>query len=119
MSTSDTFNQPRRNVVRLKSLQRESRRLHVEPLGGVSYSVGSASQPERRYFVLINPETLEGQCTCLWAQHGGVNCKHVLAVLRAHFATEGDISFWSNPLDARRQHRQVIEGESLFATVRR
>lgn len=118
-----SYNMPeaRRNVVRLKRLQRESRRLKVTPLStaAASYRVSSGSQPERSYFVMVDPETLSGQCTCPWAQYGGVNCKHVLAVLRRHYAEQGELSFWASPQDARRQHRPVIAGEQLYATVRR
>lgn len=111
----------RRNVVRLKRLQRESRMLEVTPLSdtAAAYQVRSASQPDRSYFVLIDPATLSGQCTCPWAHYGGVNCKHVLAVLRKHYASQGEISFWANPQDAVRQHRPIIAGEHLYATVRR
>lgn len=118
---SSNFTEARRNVVRLKRLQRESRRLQVTPLSAdsASYRVASASQPGRSYFVLIDPTTLTGQCTCPWAQYGGVNCKHVLAVLRQHYAGQGELSFWATPQDARRQHRPVIAGDQLFATLRR
>jgi uncharacterized Zn finger protein len=118
---SDTSIQPRRNVVRLKALQRESRHLDVVPLttDETRYHVSSGSTPGRYYEVRINPATLEGSCSCPWAAHGGVNCKHVLAVLRAHYAPQGQLSFWQRRQDARRQHRPVIEGAELFATVRR
>ncbi|NTU82722.1 MAG: SWIM zinc finger family protein [Chloroflexales bacterium] len=109
----------RRNVVRLKALQRASRRLLVEQTGAASYRVSSASQAGRSYYVLIDPETLTGQCTCPWAQYGGVNCKHVLAVLQAHYAGRGALSFWADPGAARRQHRPIIAGEHLYVTVRR
>lgn len=113
--------QLKRNVVRLKALQRESRRLDVIPLTGAAerYHVSSGSTPGRYYEVTIDPATLEGRCSCAWGEHGGVNCKHVLAVLRARYAAEGSLSFWQRRQDARRQHRTVIEGEGLFATVRR
>lgn len=118
--TSYDPTQARRNVVRLKALQRASRRLAVTPLSPTSYRVTSASQPGRQYYVMIDPDTLSGQCTCAWAQHGGVNCKHVLAVLRAHYADEGrgELSFWAEPGDARRQHRPIIAGAHLLATLR-
>lgn len=111
----------RRNVVRLKRLQRESRLLEVIPLSDspTAYEVRSASQPGRSYVVRIDPATLSGQCTCPWAQYGGINCKHVLAVLRKHYANQGEISFWANPQDAVRQHRPIIAGAHLYATVRR
>jgi hypothetical protein len=111
----------RRNVVRIKALQRASRGLDVIPLTGQDerYHVSSGSTPGRYYEVTLNPETLEAHCTCAWAEHGGVNCKHVLAVLRARYAGEGRLSFWSQRQDAIRQHRPMIAGEQLFATVRR
>jgi uncharacterized Zn finger protein len=109
-----------RNVVRLKALQRASRRLDVVRISDRAerYIVSSASQPGRFYNVQIDPESLTGQCTCRWAQHGGVNCKHVLAVLRACFAEQGALSFWPSDKAARRQHRQVLAGEHLVATLR-
>jgi uncharacterized Zn finger protein len=117
---SDTIQQ-KRNVVRLKALQRASRGLDVIPLttDDERYHVSSGTTPGRYYEVRINPATLEGTCTCAWAEHGGVNCKHVLAVLRARYAAEGQLSFWRQRQDARRQHRTVIEGENIYATVRR
>lgn len=118
MTTLDPA-QSRRNVVRLKALQRASKHLAVTRLSPGSYRVTSASQPGRHYYVLIDPATLTGQCTCPWAQYGGVNCKHVLAVLRSHYAEQGQLSFWADPDEARRQHRPVIAGEHLYATVRR
>jgi hypothetical protein len=118
---SEISTQPRRNVVRLKALQRASRQLDVIPLTGDDerYHVSSASTPGRYYEVRVNPATLEGTCSCPWGEHGGVNCKHVLAVLRARYAGEGRLSFWPERQDARRQHRPVIEGADLFVTVRR
>ncbi len=118
MTTSSL--QPR-NVVRLKALQRASRRLDVVRVSDRAerYIVSSASQPGRFYNVQIDPEALTGQCTCQWAQYGGVNCKHVLAVLRACFAARGALSFWDSPEAAQRQHRPIIAGEHLLATLRR
>jgi hypothetical protein len=107
-------------VVRLKDLQRASRRLEVIPIdeeAGI-YLVSSASQPGQHYRVTIDAETLAGQCSCPWAQHGGINCKHVLAVLRMHYAETGALSFWPSRQEASRQHRQIIDGEQLFATLR-
>lgn len=118
---SDKSIMPRRNVVRLKALQRESRRLDVIPLttDEERYHVASGSTSGRYYEVVLDPVSLEGRCSCPWAEHGGVNCKHVLAVLQARFAPEGRLSFWQRRQDARRQHRRVIEGDGLFATLRR
>jgi uncharacterized Zn finger protein len=112
----------KRNTVQIKALQRKSRRLEVTPLDPQQgrYLVESASQPRRRYHVQIDPDRLSGHCTCLWAQHGGINCKHVLAVLREHYAAQGQqLSFWASRDAARRQHRRILVGEQLFATRRR
>jgi hypothetical protein len=83
------------------------------------YLVSSAALDGRFYEVVLDPETLSGRCTCPWGQHGGVNCKHVLAVLRERFAPEGALSFWSSPEAARRQHRPIIAGDHLVATLRK
>lgn len=113
--------QVRRGVVRLKALQRASRSLDVIPLTSADerYHVASGTTPGRYYEVTIDPATLEARCSCPWAEYGGVNCKHVLAVLRARYASEGSLSFWQRRQDARRQHRKLIEADGLFATVRR
>ncbi len=110
---------PWRNVVRLKAIQRASRHLTLERLAATSYRVRSASHPEHYYYVQIDPAMLTGVCSCLWAHYGGVNCKHVLAVLRAYYAACGELSFWADPKEARRQHRPIIVGTYLYATVRR
>jgi SWIM zinc finger len=112
---------PTRNVVRLKALQRASRRLEVVRVsdGAERYLVSSAARNGRFYEVVIDPATLSGRCSCPWAQYGGVNCKHVLAVLREYFAPKGALSFWSSPEAARRQHRPIIAGDHLLATLRK
>lgn len=112
---------PRRNVVKLKTLQRASRRLEVICLEDEPgrYLVASASQRGYFYEVTIDAATLSGQCSCRWAAYGGVNCKHVLAVLRAHYADQGRLSFWRSLPEARRQHRAIIVGDNLVATLRR
>ena len=100
----------KRNVVRLKALQRASRQLDVIPLTSDDerYHVASGSTHGRFNEVKNDTNTLHGTCTCAWAEHGGVNCKHVLAVLRARYAPDGQISFWQRQQDARRQHRRII-----------
>ncbi len=113
MTTSSL--QPR-NVVRLKALQRASRRLDVVRVSDRAerYIVSSASQPGRFYNVQIDPEALTGQCTCQWAQYGGVNCKHAPAVLRACFAARGALSFWDSPEAAQRQHRRLSPASTCW-----
>ena len=115
-----TAGQPR-TTVQVKSLQRASSRLEVVPRNPARgrYLVSSASQPGVFYAVDLDPAALTGRCTCQWGQHGGVNCKHVMAALRAHYTGLGQLSFWRTLQDARRQHRRTVHGESLFATVRR
>ncbi|MFO7169498.1 MAG: SWIM zinc finger family protein [Chloroflexota bacterium] len=109
-----------RTTVRVKTLQRASRRLEVvprDPQRG-QYLVASASQPGVFYSVDLDSRALAGRCTCPWAQHGGVNCKHVLAALRYHYTGLGGLSFWRTLADARRQHRRTVKGEGIYATVR-
>lgn len=122
MNTYDTANGfPTRATVRVKDLQRASRRLAVIPLDPCHgrYLVASGTQAGQVYRVTIEPERLEGSCSCPWAQYGGINCKHVLAALRAHYGGQGSLSFWRTRSDARRQHRPVLTGDHLFATLRK
>ena len=109
-----------RNTVQIKKLQAASQRLMVIPrdLERRRYLVESASQSGRYYEVALQPDGLSGHCTCMWAQYGGINCKHVLAALRAEYAPWGMLSFWPTRDDARRQHRRMLPGERLYATLR-
>ena len=109
-----------RSTVKVKKLQHDSRRLEViprDPERG-QYLVESASHPGQLYEVGLELGAMRGTCTCAWAQHGGVNCKHVLAALSTHYAHEGHLSFWRSLPDARRQHRHLVSGEGIYATVR-
>jgi hypothetical protein len=112
---------PSRSTVRIKELQGASRRLDVVPVDPEHgrYAVQSASEPHQYYDVTLATDGLSGRCTCRWASHGGLNCKHVLAALRVHYAGEGHLSFWRTIDDARRQHRHTVAGENLYATLRR
>lgn len=109
-----------RNIVNIKQLQAASRRLMVIPRDPERqrYLVESASQSGHYYEIALQRNELAGHCTCLWSQHGGINCKHVLAALRAEYEPWGALSFWPTPAAARRQHRRVLPGERLFATLR-
>jgi hypothetical protein len=121
MATSNTTGSAlHRNVVRVKDLQYASRKLDVIPHDPTKgrYMVTSASHPGHLYEVTLRQDGLEGTCTCPWAQHGGVNCKHVLAALRVHYAAQGTISFWRTNADARRQHRRLVTGDTIYATLR-
>jgi hypothetical protein len=117
---SDQYFRGPRNIVQVKRLQHESRELSVIPRDPERgrYLVSSAELPGQYYHVALQPEELSGHCTCTWARHGGINCKHVLAALREHHAEEGAISFWPSRSAASRQHRHTLEGEGLYATVR-
>lgn len=111
---------PQRNVVHIKELQRASRYLDVvpyDPEHGV-YGVESASRPGRHYEVVLEKDTLAGHCTCPWSQYGGINCKHVFAALRVRYAPQGALSFWRTRMAARRQHRRILTGNQLYATLR-
>lgn len=110
----------RRPTVNVKSLQRAARSLRVEPLESEGrYLVASASHAGAHYLVTLEPGSLAGECTCPWAQHGGSNCKHVLAALRARYRSEGALSFWRSREAAARQHRPILQGPGFYATLRR
>lgn len=110
-----------RSVVNVKHVQRASQRLAVVPIDAEHgrYLVESASQPGDMYEVTLAAHDLHGTCTCPWGQHGGVNCKHVLAALRERYAEQGRLSFWRTRTDAQRQHRHIVPGGYLYATLRR
>jgi uncharacterized Zn finger protein len=120
MTTMNRQLPPTRGTVHIKRIQQASRKLDVLPIDPEAgrYYVTSASQPGMLYEVTLDPQLPEGRCTCAWAQHGGLNCKHVLAALRAHYAKRGQLSFWRSASAARRQHRPILEGEQLYATLR-
>ena len=109
-----------RNIRQIKKLQQASRRLLVIPRDPERgrYLVKSAGGSEQYYQVAVQPDTLSGHCTCPWSQYGGINCKHVLAALQAKYEPWGALSFWTTREDAKRQHRQMLPGERLYATLR-
>ncbi|MFP4440810.1 MAG: SWIM zinc finger family protein [Chloroflexaceae bacterium] len=109
-----------RNIVHVKELQRASRQVDVipyDPQQGV-YIVESASRPGRQYEVVLSSSSLQGNCTCPWARYGGMNCKHILAALRARYANQGTLSFWRTFPDAQRQHRRILTGNQIYGTLR-
>lgn len=110
-----------RNVVQVKQIQQASRRLRVVPINAEKglYHVSSSQNSQMFYEVQLDQHNLRGSCSCAWAQHGGINCKHVLAALQSAYADMGQLSFWANEEEAERQHRRIHEGQQLFATVRR
>jgi hypothetical protein len=109
-----------RNTIHIKQLQEASRSLQVIPRDPERgrYLVESASDSGRFYEVALQHDGLAGHCTCRWAQNGGINCKHVMAALRASYEPRGALSFWPTRDDARRQHRRVLAGERLYVTLR-
>lgn len=111
---------PSRGTIHIKRIQQASRKLKVYPIDPDAgrYHVSSASQRGIFYQVTLDPRMPEGRCTCTWAQYGGLNCKHVLAALRTHYARRGKISFWHSASAARRQHKTILEGDHMYATLR-
>jgi len=120
MTNIGTLSPQPRNVRQIKKLQQASRQLLVIPRDPERgrYLVASAGNANQYYQVAVQPGMLSGHCTCSWAQYGGINCKHVLAALRAEYEPWGALSFWPTREDARRQHRHVLPGERLYATLR-
>jgi len=120
MMSANVVSAPVRSTVHVKKLQQASRRLIVIPRDPERgrYLVTSAGDPSRAYEVALQRGELSGHCTCTWAQYGGINCKHVLAALREHYSPWGWLSFWPNRDAAERQHRRILPGERLYATLR-
>lgn len=98
--------------VDIKRLQRRSRRLIVRGIAQGTYLVASRSTPQAQYIVTVeyDPEgIIRARCTCLWAQHGGTACSHVLATL-SHMAAgkHRALSFWLSEDEARKQRHRTL-----------
>ncbi|MBX3065493.1 MAG: SWIM zinc finger family protein [Anaerolineae bacterium] len=117
----------------LKSLQSKSKQLEVrmiypERQGEPFRAVVESNEPlSHTVTIRFHPDGgIETECTCAWAQHGGVGCSHVMAVLNRLAARKhSSLSFWATPEEARKQKRRVFKltrargRESLWVTSRR
>jgi hypothetical protein len=96
----------------IKNLQAQSRNLRAEIIGKNSLVVTSRSNLALNHVVTFDmrrDSELHARCTCIWAQHGGHGCSHVMAAL-AHLASNKNrkISFWLNQEDAKRQRHHML-----------
>jgi uncharacterized Zn finger protein len=118
----------------LKDLHTKSKTLDVRlikpPRHGEPYRAIVASGSALGHLVTIwfEPEgTIAATCTCPWAEHGGIGCKHVMAALsRLAELKQSTLSFWLTQEDARRQKRRVFRlvaapaaADGLWITSRR
>jgi hypothetical protein len=117
----------------LKTLQSKSKQLEVRLISperqGEPFRAVVESNAALSHIVTIRFQTDGGittECTCAWAEHGGVGCSHVIAALnRLAERKRSSLSFWLTPEEARRQKRRVFKltagsgRESLWVTSRR
>jgi uncharacterized Zn finger protein len=117
----------------LKDLQAKSRKLQIKLLNpehaGAPFRALVESSSALSHLVTIrfaHDGKIDATCTCAWAEHGGVGCSHVIAVLN-HLAElkSSILSFWPTQEDALRQKRRTFRlttprGEDgLWITSRR
>jgi len=99
------------NPVNVKQLQRESRRLRVQPLGKGRMAVSSATNPNKAYVVTYafgkDGKTVYANCTCEWGKHHGIGCSHIMAALEYLAHRKGrTLSFWPDEQAALRQNHR-------------
>jgi uncharacterized Zn finger protein len=101
----------------LKDLQEKSRKLQIKLLNperaGEPFRALVESSSALSHLVTIRFDRsgkIDATCTCAWAEHGGVGCSHVIAVLN-HLAElkRSSLSFWPTQEDARRQKRRTFQ----------
>jgi uncharacterized Zn finger protein len=116
----------------IKQLQTKSKALEVKVLRpshpGEPFQALVQSSSTLSHLVTVRftrDGSIDASCTCAWAEHGGVGCSHVIAVLSklAHLK-QSSLSFWATQEEARRQKRRMFrlvgkQGEGLWITSRR
>jgi uncharacterized Zn finger protein len=120
----------------LKALQAKSKALNVRIIRpehrGDPYRAIVASDSALGHLVTIHFEAgtthadvISADCTCPWAEHGGIGCKHVLAALtRLAELKRSSLSFWRTQEEARRQKRRTFRltskpaNDALWVTSR-
>jgi len=96
----------------IKQLHVQSKQLAVRRVGKNAFVVQSQSDPHTRHTVTIRhlgAGQIAAGCNCEWAEHQGVACSHVIAVLGWLAARRGrKLSFWLNAQDAERQKHRTL-----------
>lgn len=102
----------------IKALRRKSRHLSVrlirpgQPGDPYTAIVGSRSNAAFNHLVTVRfgpGGAIEARCTCPWAEHGGIACSHVIAVLSRMAAQKHRaLSFWETPEEAARQKHAIF-----------
>jgi uncharacterized Zn finger protein len=112
--------------VNLKQLQTRARKLTVRRVARDTFVVASRSRPTLQHVVTIEYQrdgAIHARCTCPWAEHGGIGCQHVMAVLHTLAGRKRKrLSFWATLTEAQRQRQRVLrlagDGEELYITSR-
>lgn len=96
----------------IKQMQAKRRDLTVRPLSKYTFAVESSSDSEATHVVEVQFEAdnvVRARCNCLWAQHHGVACSHVMAALEFLAAQKGrTLSFWLDEEEAKRQRNRLF-----------
>src|SRR5215217_7945913 len=94
----------------LKLLQNKSKKLDVRVIrpdenGVFVVVVGSRSNAVLNRIVTVKfneDDTIVARCTCMWAQHGGMACSHVIAALsKLAERKQRMLRFWATPEEAK------------------
>jgi hypothetical protein len=111
-----------KTIANPKKIQSKSRQHQVKHLGGNSFEVVSGTSGNA-YRVTLVPGG--ARCACKWGHYrpgyGKSGCSHVVAVYDWLEARRGrSVSAWTDPDDARRQHRPVLGiGDNVLLTSRK
>jgi hypothetical protein len=112
--------------INLKKLQAAARKLMVRRVARDTFVVASRTRPTLQHVVTIGfgrDQAIHARCTCPWAEHGGIGCQHVMAVLHTLAGRKRKrLSFWGTLPEAQRQRQRVLrlagDGEELYITSR-
>ncbi len=88
--------------------------IEIESPSGSTYFVRIGASPS-------DERSVDYICGCKWNEyHPGKMCSHKIAaeMFLANSCAEY-VSFWSEKIDALRQHRIIVRVQDLFMTVRR
>jgi len=105
-----------------KAINKKSKSHTVTPIDG-GYLVTSGTSGEQYRVIIVQGGAV---CNCEWGRYRKWSdprsaCSHVQAVMAYEQARNGKrLSAWGNEMDAKRQHRLMLDiGDGIFLTARR
>ncbi len=108
-----------------KAIQTKSRSHEVKQLDNQAFGVTSGATGKEYNVTLLETGAT---CSCDWAKYrpaennGQSGCSHVVSVYQWIEKSRGaqSVSTWSDPDEAGRQHRRIVDiGDGLILTVRK